>query len=159
MGIAALLCGIVRAESPESPLAGTWEAVSYHFEGEEHPMEGLLIFTDRHFAATVRFRVSGGALADLNATTGTYRTNGSEVIFVRQIAANIRTGDVERPVRYSTGEGQDEVAAYRIDADVLTILFPSKSRYVARRVPAASPSAASSPGAVDFGSRSEHGRR
>ena len=135
--MAALLSGMFSVGRPHpsaSPLAGVWEAVTYHFEGEDHPMEGLLVFTDRHFAATVRFRVSGGALPDLNATTGTYRIADGNVIFVRQIAANIRTGDRTRPIRYSPGEGQDEIAAYRIEADVLTISFPSQSRYVARRV-------------------------
>jgi hypothetical protein len=95
-------------------------------------MDGIFIFTERHFSANAFFRISGGRQDDLNANAGTYHTEGDRLVFMQQIQAHIRPGDPKEPIFY--GKGVEEAATYRIEGDRLAILFPSGNRYLCERV-------------------------
>ena len=94
-------------------------------------MDGLFIFTDKHFSANAFFRISGGKLDDMNANAGTYRTEGDKLIFMQQVQAHIRPGDETEPVFY--GKNVEEVSEYRIEGDKLIITFPSGNLYISER--------------------------
>ena len=122
------------AEPADPRLFGVWSALTYVVEGKENPMDGLFLFTERHFSSNAFFRISGGKLDDLNANGGTYRTEGDRLVFMQQVQAHIRPGDAKEPIFY--GRGVEEAATYTIEGDRLTIIFPSKNRYICQRVQA-----------------------
>ena len=95
-------------------------------------MNGLFIFTESHFATTVRYRQTSTELDDSNANTGTYRTEGNKLILTSDLAAHIRPGKKEEPINYNSGGV--EAATYEVKGDKLIITFPSKNRYEAERV-------------------------
>ncbi len=113
-------------------LVGVWKTLKYQIQGEDYPLDGLFIFTGRHFSANVFFRLSGGELDDMNANAGTYRTSGEKMVFMQQIQSHIRPGDEKEPIFY--GKGVEEVASYRVEKDRLLIIFPSGNRYVCERI-------------------------
>lgn len=130
--LVTLAVSAVPTTAADPRLFGVWKTLTYVVEGKDHPMDGLFIFTERHFSANAFFRISGGNLDDLNANAGTYRTEGDRLIFMQQVQAHIRPGDVREPIFY--GKGVEEAATYQIEGDKLVISFPSKNRYVCERV-------------------------
>ncbi len=135
MAIAALACVIVSgqaAEANDARLRGVWKTLVYVVGGEEHPMNGLFIFTARHFAANAFFRMSGGAQDDSNANAGTYRTEGDRIVFTQQVQIHVRPGDEEQPIVY--GKDVVEEARYEIEGDRLTVFFPSGNKYLCQRI-------------------------
>ena len=121
-----------EAQAADPRLRGVWSTRAYVIDGKEHPMDGLFIFTDRHFSANAFFRVSGGERDDANANAGTYRTDGNKLIFMQQVQIHIRPGDQTEPLLY--GKGVEEAATYEIQGSRLVITFPSTNRYVCERV-------------------------
>lgn len=130
--LSMLALGVSQAETADRRLIGVWSTVTYRIQGKDYPMDGLFIFTERHFAASAFFKVSGGALDDLNANAGTYRTEGDQLIFLQQVQAHIRPGDPREPIFY--GKGVEEAAIYRLEGKRLIITFPSQNRYVLERI-------------------------
>jgi hypothetical protein len=130
--LVALAAPQVSSEAADPRLFGVWATRSYVIEGKDHAMDGLFIFTQRHFSANAFFQVSGGKLDDLNANAGTYSTEGEKLIFMQQVQAHIRPGDPKEPIFY--GKGVEEVATYKIEGDKLLIIFPSQNRYVCERL-------------------------
>jgi hypothetical protein len=120
------------AGASDSRLVGVWNVVTYELEGKDVPMDGLFIFTDKHFSANTFFRVSGGELDDMNANAGTYRTEGDKLIFMQQVQAHIRPGDEKEPIFY--GKGVEEAARYAVEDGKLIITFPSGNRYISERL-------------------------
>ena len=120
------------AQVPAPALRGVWKPVTYHIQGKDHPMEGLFIFTERHFSANVRYKQTSTALDDSNANAGTYRTDGDKLTFTSDLAAHIRPGKQEEPIHYN--RGGVEAATYRVEGNRLIITFPSSNRYEAERV-------------------------
>ncbi len=113
-------------------LVGVWKPLNYHIAGKDHPMEGLFIFTENHFATNVRYQQTSMELDDSNANAGTYRTEGNKLLLTSDLAAHIRPGKKEEPIHYNRG-GVD-ASTYEIKGDKLIITFPSKNRYEAERV-------------------------
>ena len=113
-------------------LVGVWKPLNYHIAGKDHPMDGLFIFTENHFATIVRYRQTSTELDDSNANAGTYRTEGNKLFLTSDLAAHIRPGKKEEPINYN--QGGTEVGTYEIKGDKLIITFPSKNRYKAERV-------------------------
>ena len=122
------------AEAPDPRLLGVWKTLTYVVEGVEHPLDGLFLFTERHFSANVFFRLSGGEKDDSNANAGTYRVEGDTLTFEQQVQIHIRPGDEQEPIFY--GKDVDEAAKYRIedDGNRLLVLFPSGNRYICERI-------------------------
>jgi hypothetical protein len=128
--VSAIAVSSVRAS--DTNLVGVWRPIVYHIAGEDHPMEGLFIFTERHFSTNVRYQNTSSKLDDSNANAGTYRTEEDKLIFTSDLAAHIRPGSEEEPIHYN--RGGVEAATYRIEGDKLIITFPSNNRYEAERV-------------------------
>jgi hypothetical protein len=120
------------AVASDPKLVGVWNVLTYKMEGKDIPMDGLFIFTEKHFSANAFFRVSGGKLDDMNANAGTYQTKGDELIFMQQVQAHIRPGDPDEPIFY--GKGVEEGCRYKIEGSKLVILFPSGNQYVSERM-------------------------
>jgi hypothetical protein len=120
------------AGASDPSLVGVWNVVTYELEGKDVPMDGLFIFTEKHFSANAFFHVSGGELDDMNANAGTYRTEGDKLIFMQQVQAHIRPGDEKEPISY--GKGVEEAARYAVEDRKLIITFPSGNRYISERL-------------------------
>ena len=121
-----------NAVADDHELVGVWKPLNYHIAGKDHPMDGLFIFTEKHFATNVRYQQTSPELDDSNANAGTYRTEGNKLILTSDLAAHIRPGKSEEPIHYNSGGV--EAATYEIKGDKLIITFPSKNRYEAVRV-------------------------
>lgn len=127
------LRGLSEAQAPDPRLVGVWKTLTYIVDEVEHPLDGLFIFTDRHFSANVFFQLSGGDMEDSNANAGTYRIDGDTLTFEQQVQIHIRPGDSDEPIFY--GRDVDEASKYRIEGDDrLIVLFPSGNRYICERV-------------------------
>jgi hypothetical protein len=113
-------------------LIGAWRAVTYEVGGVEHPMEGLFIFTKNYYSANVRFKLGGGPIDDANGNGGPYTRVGDRIVFKQWVQVHVRPGDKNQPVL--SREGPDEATDYRLDGDRLTLVFPSKNRYVLQRL-------------------------
>ena len=122
--------GSVAADGHD--LVGVWKPLNYHIAGVDHPMDGLFIFTEKHFATNVRYKQSSTELDDSNANAGSYRLEGNQLILTSDLAAHIRPGKKEEPIHYNSGGV--ESATYEVKGDKLIITFPSKNRYEAERV-------------------------
>ncbi len=135
-GLAVLLLLVLipirLAQAGDPALMGVWKPINYHIAGTDHPMEGLMIFTEGHFSTNVRYSQTSKDLDDSNANAGTYRTEGNKLIFTSDLAAHIRPGKAEEPIHYN--RGGEEAGTYEIKGDKLIITFPSKNRYEAERV-------------------------
>ena len=127
-----LMLAATVAGASDPRLVGVWNVLTYELEGKDVAMDGLFIFTDKHFSANTFFRVSGGELDDMNANAGTYKTDGDNLIFMQQVQAHIRPGDKEEPIFY--GKGVEEAARYTIEGGKLIIIFPSGNRYISERL-------------------------
>lgn len=132
LSLAMILAPLSRGEAADPRLQGVWSAETYVIEGKEHPMEGIFIFTDRHFSANTFFQVSGGEMEDANANAGTYHTEGDRLVFMQQVQIHIRPGDAKEPLFY--GKGVEEATTYAVEGDRLVITFPSSNRYVCQRL-------------------------
>jgi len=130
--VAMILVPFSRSDAADSRLVGIWSAQSYVIEGKENPMEGIFIFTDRHFSANTFFRVSGGEMEDANANAGTYHTEGDRLVFMQDVQIHVRPGDSKEPLFY--GKRVEEAATYAIEEDRLVITFPSTNKYLCKRI-------------------------
>jgi hypothetical protein len=130
--VALILVPFDWSDAADSRLVGIWSTETYVIDGKEHPMEGIFIFTDRHFSANTFFRVSGGEMEDANANAGTYRTEGDRLVLMQDVQIHIRPGDPKEPIFY--GKQVEEAATYAIEGDRLEITFPSTNRYLCRRI-------------------------
>jgi hypothetical protein len=123
---------VSAAEGADPRLVGVWSTLTYVIEGKEHPMDGIFIFTEKHFAANAYFRISGGDMDDANANAGTYATEGNKLVFQQQVQIHIRPGDAGEPLFY--GKGVEEAATYLIEGNHLTITFPSGNLYRCEKI-------------------------
>jgi hypothetical protein len=116
----------------DARLVGTWKAVTYVVNGQPHPMQGLFIFTKRHYSANVRFRMSStGPIDDANGNAGPYSANGKRVVFTQWVQIHVRPGDAKEPVLARSGP--DEATNYRIEGKRLILIFPSRNQYILER--------------------------
>jgi hypothetical protein len=131
----SLALAVSAAASPadqDRVLVGAWKAVTYEINGVGHPMHGLFIFTKNYYSANVRFKLSDGPIDDANGNAGPYTRKGNRIVFKQWVQTHVRPGDTIQPVL--SREGPDEAADYRFEGDRLTLIFPSKNRYVLERM-------------------------
>lgn len=119
-------------EASDQSIIGVWNTHTYVVQGKEHELDGLIIFTERHFAGTGFSKFSGGEMDDSNANAGTYRVEGNKLLMQQQVQIHIRPGDEKEPIFY--GKGVPEEATYEIEGDRLTIYFPSGNKYICDRL-------------------------
>jgi len=134
---ATLLLILVAVASPaageDRRLVGTWKAVSYVINGEPHPMQGLFIFSKRHYSANIRFRLGDqGAIDNSNGNAGPYAADGKRIVFSQWVQIHVRPHDKE-PIL--SRAGPDEATDYRIEGKRLVLTFPSKNQYILERLP------------------------
>ena len=130
--IAVLVLFSQTLEASENRLVGAWDTHSYVIEGKNHPLDGIIVFTENYFAGTAYSSFSGGEMDDSNANAGTYTIEGNNVTFQQQVQIHIRPGDEKEPIFY--GKDVPEAATFEIDGDNLTIYFPSGTKYLAKRL-------------------------
>jgi hypothetical protein len=128
----ALILGTLVPTAEDRRLVGVWKAVTYQIGGTVHPMQGLFIFTPRHYSANVRFKLSSGPIDDANGNAGPYTVDGTRIVFTQWVQIHVRPGDVKEPVL--SREGPDEATEYRFEGNRLILTFPSQNRYVLERV-------------------------
>jgi len=123
-----------RARGEDRRLVGSWKAIQYVINGQPHPMQGLFIFTARHYSANVRFRLAeGGAIDDANGNAGPYTADRKRIVFGQWVQIHVRPHDEKEPVL--SRAGPDEATDYRIEGKRLILTFPSKNQYVLERLP------------------------
>jgi hypothetical protein len=121
-------------DRPGDPrLIGAWKPLIYRIQGKDHPMEGLLLFTDRYFSSNVLFQLTGGPVEDANVNAGTYAVTGRQLVFTQWMRLQVRPGDVREPIFLRKGE--PEPAEYQIEGERLEIIFPSQNRFILERLP------------------------
>ena len=126
-----LTMGGARVDHDQS-LVGAWKAVTYEVNGVDHPMQGLFIFTQHYYSANVRFKLGDGPMDDANGNAGPYTHTGNHIVFKQWVQVHVRPGDATQPIL--SREGPDEASDYRVEGDRLTLIFPSKNRYVLQRI-------------------------
>jgi hypothetical protein len=130
--IALILWSVAPASAADRRLVGVWKAVTYEIGGTEHQMQGLFIFTRRHYSANVRFKLSNSPIDDANGNAGPYTADGVRIVFTQWVQIHVRPGDKTEPV-LSRG-GPDEATEYRFEGNRLILTFPSRNRYILERV-------------------------
>jgi hypothetical protein len=130
--VLVLLGAAFPAAAEDRRLVGAWKALTYVIDGTPHQMHGLFIFTDGHYSANVRFKLSTGPIDDANGNAGPYTADGKRVVFSQWVQIHVRPGDAKEPVL--SREGPDEGTDYRIDGNRLILTFPSKNQYILERV-------------------------
>jgi hypothetical protein len=119
-------------QSQDARLIGAWKPLTYQIQGKDHPMEGLMLFSDRYFSSNVLFQTTGGPLDDGNMNAGPYEADGRRVVFMQWVQVHIRPGDPKEPLLVRKGE--PEPAEYLLDGDRLEIIFPSQNRFILQRL-------------------------
>lgn len=124
--------------APQTPpaqdarLVGAWKPVTYRVQGKDHPMEGLMLFTDRYFSSNVLFQLTGAAMDDGNMNAGPYEADGRRIVFTQWVEVHMRPGHPREPLLVR--KGRPEPAEYQIEGDRLEIIFPSKNRFLLERL-------------------------
>jgi hypothetical protein len=113
-------------------LVGAWKAVTYEINGVGHPMQGLFIFSKTYYSANVRFKLGDGPVDDANGNAGPYTQDGGRIVFKQWVQVHVRPEDKDTPVL--SREGPDETSDYRLAGDSLILIFPSRNRYILKRV-------------------------
>ena len=132
-GMVLALCGATPAWAEDGRIVGLWKAVSYTIDGVDHPMEGLFIFTARHYSANVRFNyTSKGPIDDANGNAGPYTADGKQVVLVQWVQVHVRPGDKKEPIL--SRKGPDEATSYHFEGNRLILTFPSTNKYVLERI-------------------------
>ena len=99
--------------------------------GGAHPMQGLFIFSKSYYSANVRFKLGADSLDDANGNAGPYEQEGTRIVFKQWVQIHVRPGDRDHPIL--SRAGPDEVADFQLEGDHLTLIFPSKNRYILQR--------------------------
>ena len=122
------------AQGSGNDLLGVWSMKTYHFQGEDYPAKGLLIFTEKYFSINVSFQLEERELADLTVDVGTYTMRpGNKVTYKVMLASAIRPGDKASPIQQPP-TGEPETGTYALDGDKLTLTFVTGNWFVAERL-------------------------
>ncbi len=124
--------GAQAVPAQDARLIGAWKPLTYRIQGKDHPMDGLMLFTDWYFSSNVLFQLTGGLLEDGNMNAGTYEADGQRVVFMQWVQVHVRPGDAREPLLVR--KGAPEPAEYQIEGDRLEIIFPSKNRFILQRL-------------------------
>lgn len=128
--LAALLTWL---QASDERFLGAWRTTTYTIEGEDHPMNGIMIFTPSYYSANVILNLTGGDMEDANANSGPYWAEDGQVVFGQWMQLHLRPG---APGETSLKSGADEVSSYRFEGDDhLIIQFPSGNFYTLDRYP------------------------
>jgi hypothetical protein len=133
--VVPLALGLTVAAAPPGPnhvLVGPWQAVTYEVNGVEHPMQGLFIFTRNYYSANVRFKLGDGPMDDANGNAGPYTLLGNRIVFKQWVQVHVRPEEKQQPIL--SGAGLDEPSELQFDGNRLILIFPSKNRYVLKRL-------------------------
>lgn len=120
------------AAADDARLVGVWRAVSYLMDGTTYPLQGLMIFTTRHYSGNTRFRTGPAPNDDANGNAGPYTADGRKIVFTQWVQIHVRPNDAAHPILSIAGP--DEATDYRIEGTRLVLTFPSKNQYVLERV-------------------------
>jgi hypothetical protein len=129
--LSVALFGVSPAAPQDHALQGPWKAVTYMIDGVAHPMQGLFIFSKSYYSANVRFKLGADSLDDANGNAGPYEQEGTRIVFKQWVQIHVRPGDRDHPIL--SRAGPDEVADFQLEGDHLTLIFPSKNRYILQR--------------------------
>lgn len=123
---------LLSAHGNDDRLRGPWRPIIYHIYGVDIPMEGLVIFTQKHFSSNVQFELTKGLIKDGNYNAGQYETQGDKIIFRQCIQIHLRPGDKEDPIQLP--HQPLEEATYKVEENRLLIIFPSKNRFILEKI-------------------------
>jgi len=132
VAIVLIFCSAAPAATEGHRFVGAWKALTYVIDSKEHPMEGLFVFTQRHYSANVRFKLGHESIDAANGNAGSYSIDGKRIVFAQWVQVHIRPGDPKESIL--SRKGPDEVSEYRFEGDRLILLFPSGNRYVLERI-------------------------
>jgi hypothetical protein len=133
LGVALVLLP-TPAPAQDASLVGAWQPHAYVLEsGTRHAVDGLIFFTETDWSVLFFVTVDGQPRRG-SAEGGTYETDGDELIFTHRF--HLSVGDemeglpasALRMDLQSPGEGNLEESTYRVDADTMTLFFPSGNR-------------------------------
>ncbi|MFQ5740161.1 MAG: hypothetical protein ACE5JX_14235 [Acidobacteriota bacterium] len=134
---------VASAKGGETPdLRGAWQPEHYHLKGgQEHRVEGLLFFSDRHWSVLFFVLGKGESPQRGSAEGGTYRLSGNQLVFTHLYhlsAGKAMSGLSASPLRMevlATELASTEKCVIRLDGPQLTIFFPSGNRMTFRHGP------------------------
>jgi hypothetical protein len=109
-------------------LIGPWKAISYTVNGTTYPMNGLVIFTKKHFSSNVVFNMTNGPVEDSNHNAGLYEADGKKLVFKEQLVQlHLRPGNPERPIELPNQPYEE--TRYKLEGNRLIIIFPSGNQF------------------------------
>ena len=127
-----MFVGLLSAHGNDARLLGPWKPITYHIEGADIPMQGLMIFTKKHFSSNVMFMLTKGLVDDANINAGLYETKGDKIIFNQWIQIHLRPGNSKEPIQLPN-QPVEEVS-YKLEGNRLVLIFPSKNRFILERI-------------------------
>lgn len=123
---------LLSAFGNDGRLLGPWKAVTSHIARADIPMEGLMIFTQKHFSSNVLLKLTKGPMDDANINAGLYETKEGKIIFKQWIQIHLRPGDSKEPIQLPNQ--LIEEASYKLEGNHLVITFPSKNHFILERI-------------------------
>lgn len=130
--IVLIIVTLLSSHGDNDRLLGPWKPVIYHINKAYIPMEGLVIFTKKHFSSNVQFQLTKGSIKDANYNAGIYETKGDKIIFKQWIQIHLRPGDNKESIQFPNQPIEE--ATYKLEGDRLFIIFPSKNRFILERI-------------------------
>jgi len=127
-----LLLSLLSAYGNDVRLIGPWRPITYHISGVDIPLEGLMIFTQKHFSSNVLFKLTKGLVDDANINAGLYETKGDKLIFKQWIQIHLRPGNSKEPIQLPNQPVEE--ASYKLEGNRLVITFPSKNHFILERI-------------------------
>jgi hypothetical protein len=112
---------------------GPWKAVSYTINDTAYPMNGLVIFTKKHFSSNVVFNMTNGPIEDSNHNAGLYEANGKTLIFKDQLVQiHLRPGNLKEQIELPNQPYEE--TGYKLEENRLVIIFPSGNKFTLERI-------------------------
>jgi hypothetical protein len=119
--------------SAANPVEGAWHPELYTLkDGTEHPVTGLIFFTDRDWTVLFFVEDAQGAPSRGAAEGGTYTLDGDRLVFTHLYHLSGGSTPFKMSVK-RPGEAETEPCRIELSADALTIHFPSGNRMRFRR--------------------------
>ncbi len=119
----------------QARIEGAWNAHTYLLaDGSRHPVRGRIFFHSGHWQVLFFVIDSSGGPRRGSAEGGTYQLDGDRLTFLHEL--NLSVGDAmaglaEAPLRMTARRPEEavtEAARVAVEADALTLFFPSGNR-------------------------------